>query len=207
MELVSAACVVGRPGVGKTLLVVRFAQWCGQHRLLVRREAPEAGEGEWLEMDAATAVAQLVGTSAPTTRRLQHLEVHWRRGKRAVRVRLVDTVGLTEEVHPDPLLRRAMAETLTAVMESRVVLHVLDGPRVAVAPGRLLDPDDLDAQIGRYGERRGGYAVLVNKLDLPGGRAGLEAARRAWPRRVVLGISALEGWGFAGVRRFLQRRL
>lgn len=207
MEEVPAACVVGRPGVGKTLFVVRFAQWCGQRRLLVRREAPEAGEGEWLEMDAATAVAQLVGASTPTTRRLQHLEVHWRRGKRAVRVRLVDTVGLTEEVHPDPLLRRAMADTLTAVMESRVVLHVLDGPRVAVAPGRLLDPDDLDAEIGRYGERRGAYAVLVNKLDLPGGRVGLEAARRAWPRRVVLGISALEGWGFAGVRRFLQGRL
>lgn len=200
------ACVVGRPGVGKTLFVLRFAQWCGQRRLLLRQEAP-GSEGAWEELDPAAAVARLVGGEAPTTRALQEVEVPWRQGKRVVRLRLLDTVGLTEGVHPDPLLRRAMAETLAAVMESRVVLHVLDGPRIGQEPRRLLDEEDLDAQIGRYGERRGHYAVLVNKLDRPGGRAGLEAARRAWPRRVVLGISALEGWGFAGVRRFLQRRL
>lgn len=205
-ESAPSACVVGRPGVGKTLFVLRFARWCGQRRLLVRLQTP-AGEGEWLELDAAAAVARLVGASPPTTRCLQRLEVHWRSGEREVRLRLLDTVGLTEEVHPDPMLRRAMAETLAAVMESRVVLHLLDGPRVALAPHEIWEEEALDAQIGRYGELRGGYAALVNKLDLPGGRAGLETVRRAWPRRVVLGISALEGWGFPGVRRFLQRRL
>ncbi|HEY8426572.1 MAG TPA: GTPase domain-containing protein [Limnochordales bacterium] len=206
LDATADACVVGRPGVGKTLFVLRFAQWCGQRRLLMRQEAP-GSSGGWVEVDLATAVDRLVGTQTPTTRALQHVEVPWRQGKRTLHLRLLDTVGLTDTIHPDPLLRRAMAETLTAVMESLVVLHVLDGPRIAQRPGRLLDEDDVDVQIGRYGERRGRYAVLVNKLDRPGGRAGLEAVRRAWPHRIVLGISALEGWGFASVRRFLQRRL
>ncbi|MEW6044898.1 MAG: GTPase domain-containing protein [Bacillota bacterium] len=207
MHTPADACVVGRPGVGKTLFVLRFAQWCGHRRLVVRRRAQEPDDGEWVEMDLSAAVAQLVGTGTPTTRQIQHLDVEWRHAKRQVTVRLVDTVGLTAQIHPDPALRRSMAETLALVMESRIVLHVVDGPGTARAPERLLDEDDLDAQLGRYGERRGGYAVLVNKLDLPGGRAGLESVRRAWPRRTVLGISALEAWGFAAVRKFLQRRV
>lgn len=198
------AAVVGRPGAGKTLFVVRFAQWCGCRRLVLTVEGPQCGAHRQ-ELGPSEAVARLVGGASPTTRRLQSLEVEYRRGKRPAKVALVDTVGLTDGIHPDPLLRRAMADTLEAVLHSTVVLHVLDGPAVAHRPERLAEESDVDAQIGRFGEARGRYAALVNKLDLPRGREGLAAVRRLWPRRPVIGISALQGTGFEGVRRFLQR--
>ncbi|WP_324717782.1 GTPase [Carboxydochorda subterranea] len=201
----AVAAVVGRQGVGKTLFVLRFAQWCGMSRLLVSSGSRASGDEAWVELDPADAVSRLVGSQGPTTRQLQHLEVQWRHAKRWVRIRLSDTVGLTDGIHPDPQLRQAMAESLGAVLESPVVLHVLDGAEVARRPQRLLDEDDMDFQLARYGERRRGYAVIVNKLDLPGGKRGLDAVRQAWPRRIVLGTSAVEGWGFARVRRFVER--
>lgn len=201
------AAVVGRPGAGKTLFVLRFAQWCGSRRVVLTTRPAAGGLRVRWEMEPAEAVAELVGSSPPTTRRLQSLEVVHKRGKHPARVELVDTVGLTDEAHPDPDLRRGMADTLAVVLASRVLLHVIDGPQLASRPDRLLDEADVDAQLGSFGSRRPGYAVLVNKLDLPGGREGLAAARRAWPKQVVIGISALEGWGFDGVRRFLRHAL
>lgn len=196
---------MGRPGAGKTLFVLRFALWSGYRRLMLRRQEAKEGPEAWIELDAAEAVERLVGIRGPTTRQLQHLEIRWRHAKRTVAVRLTDTVGLVDGIHPDPQLRRAMAESLAAVLEGHVVLHVIDGPQVAAMPRRLTDEDDVDFQLARYGEKRRAYAVLVNKLDLTGGREGLAAVRRSWPRRTVLGTSALEGWGFAGVRRFVER--
>lgn len=197
---------MGRPGAGKTLFVVRFARWCGCRRLVVTRQGPAQGERR-RELDPTQAVAELVGGVSPTTRHLQSVEVEYRKAKRAARVDLVDTVGLTDGIHPDPLLRLAMAETLAAALESAVLLHVLDGPDIARWPQRLVEDSDVDAQIGRFGEARGRYAALVNKLDLPRGREGLAAVRRLWPGRPILGISALQEVGFEGVRRFLQRTL
>lgn len=197
--------MVGRPGAGKTLFVLRFAQWCGCRRVVVTTEGGPGSLRLRREMEPAQAVAELVGSRPPTTRRLQSLEVAYRHGKRPARVELVDTVGLTDDVHPDAELRRGMADTLALLLSSRVLLHVLDGPRVAVRPEELLHPDSVDVQLARFGEGRVAYAALVNKLDCPGGREGLSAVRRAWPRRTVIGISALEGWGFEGVRRFLRR--
>ena len=201
------AAVVGRPGVGKTLFVLRFAQWCGCRRVVVTTEGGPGSLRLRREMAPAQAVAELVGTRPPTTRRWQSLEVTYRLGKRPAQVELVDTVGLTDDVHPDPELRRGMADTLGLLLSSRVLLHILDGPRLAARPEELLEPDSVDAQLARFSEGRAAYAALVNKLDRPGGREGLAAVRRVWPRRTVIGISALEGWGFEGVRRFLGRAL
>ena len=199
--------MVGRPGVGKTLFVLRFAQWCGCRRVVVTTDGGPGSLRLRREMEPAQAVAELVGSRPPTTRRLQSLEVAYRQGKGPARVELVDTVGLTDDVHPDAELRRGMADTLALLLSSRVLLHLLDGPRLAVRPEELLRPDSVDVQLARFGEGRVTYAALVNKLDCPGGREGLAAVRRAWPRRTVIGISALEGWGFEGVRRFLRRAL
>ncbi|HEY8486531.1 MAG TPA: hypothetical protein VIL11_03975 [Limnochordales bacterium] len=201
------AAVVGRPGAGKTLFVLRFAQWCGCRRLVVTVSTRPGAPGLRRELSPAEAVAQLVGLSPPTTRRLQSLELVHRSGKHLLAVELVDTVGLTDDVHPEPDLRRGMADSLAVALASRALLHLLDGPRVAQQPGQLLHPDGIDAQLARLGETRARYAALVNKLDLPGGARGLEEVRRLWPGRTVIGISALHGWGFERVRRFLLRSL
>ena len=199
--------MVGCPGVGKTLFVLRFAQWCGCQRVVLTTATGPGNLPLRREVEPARAVAELVGARPPTTRRPQSLEVTYRRGKRAATVELVDTVGLTDDVHPQPDLRRGMADTLALLLASRVLLHVLDGPRLAVAAEQVLTGDGVDAHLARFAGGRMAYAALVNKLDLPGGPEGLAAVRRLWPRRTVIGISALEGWGFPAVGRFLRRAL
>jgi len=63
----------------------------------------------------------------------------------------------------------------------------------------------IDMEIARFALTRGGYIILVNKMDLPGARAGLEKARALFPGQLMVGVSALTGLNFKQVARVVGR--
>ncbi len=179
--------IVGQPNTGKTLFLLQFAAYLGLSVLDVRRLEPEGR-----------------GTGTHRTRRLQSVEVRFPLRKSLRAVRLTDTPGLTDDVHPEAEVRRAMAAALQAFREAGLVLHMLDAARAgelgaAAAIGRI------DRQIAAYASLRGPYAVLANKIDLPLARDGAEVIAREFPGRRVIPISALERLGFREVKAFVWR--
>src|SRR5690606_15009958 len=78
------------------------------------------------------AVRELVGDSPHLTRRLQKITLEMPGPKGRKVLQLVDTSGLADGIHPNPDIRRAMAQTLYTVREAAVILHLVD----AVLAGR-----------------------------------------------------------------------
>jgi predicted GTPase len=197
--------VVGRPNAGKTLFCLRFAEFLGQRSLELRLQDPE-GTVTPLRASPDEARRTLVDPRPHTTLGLQGVVIHFPRGKGSVPVELVDSTGLVDTIHPDPRVRRAMAQTLEALRQAAVVLHVVDAAEAGVA-GPAASLGEIDRQVSRFSALRSGYAVLANKMDLPWARAGLLKIRDEFPDRTVIPVSALEGQGFREVRAFVWERL
>ncbi|MEW6031439.1 MAG: GTPase [Bacillota bacterium] len=191
------ALVIGRPNVGKTLFTVNFAEHLGQKRLAVMFR-PRDGATYTRVYSIAGARADLVGEGLHRTLGLQSVVLRVPKGKSVRRVVLTDSTGLIDDVHPSSVVRRAMADTIRAVSEADLILHLVD-------PVEGVTGVDLD--ILRYGKTHDGYAVLANKVDLPG-RADrvAELSRLATPSP-VFPVSALRGTGFREVRGFVRRCL
>ncbi len=191
------ALVIGRPNVGKTLFTINFAEFLGQRRLEVLFR-PRDGASYTRLYSVPQARADLVSEEPHQTVALQSVVLSVPRGKTVRRVVLTDSTGLTDDVHPASAVRRAMADTLRQVGEAAFILHLVD-------PVRRLGGVDLD--ILRYGRTKDGYALLANKMDLPGRAEGLRALAEAAGPVTVLPVSALKREGFAEVRTFVRRRL
>lgn len=191
------ALVIGRPNVGKTLFTINFAEFLGQRRLEVLFR-PRDGASYTRLYSIGQARADLVDDHPHRTLCLQSVVLHVPRGKVAWRVVLTDSTGLTDDIHPASAVRRAMADTLRQVADSVFILHVVD-PAVPLA--------GVDLDILRYGRAHDGYAVLANKVDLPGRAAGALALARAAVPVTVVPVSAMTRAGFGEVRAFVRRRL
>lgn len=189
--------VVGRPNVGKTLFTLNFAEYLGRRRLEVCL-SPRDGVPTIRTYTPAQARAELVDDRPHRTLCSQSVVVGLARGKTVHRVVLVDSTGLTDEVHPSSVVRRAMADTLRRLMEAELVLHLVDplGPLSGV-----------DRDILRYGQTHAGYAVLANKMDLPGRGEHLDELVRAADPARVFGVSSLTRAGFDEVKAFVRSRL
>ncbi|BDG60006.1 GTPase domain-containing protein [Caldinitratiruptor microaerophilus] len=168
--------LVGQPGSGKTLLWERLGRLAG------------AGTG------GATPGAP------PEVRAWSATRGHgpWRR-----RVCLVDTPGLTDRVHPDPARRRAQALALERIAAAAGLLHVVDASRAGQQGEEALA--GVDQALSLLGARRGGYAVVATKMDLPWAATGLVLVRRCLQPGILVPVSALTGQGLGLLRRLLWR--
>lgn len=185
------AIIIGRPNAGKTLFAVRFAEFLGAKEWVMERGG---------ETIAATDHRSLVSPFPHTTRSVQTLPLTMRVGKRRPALRLVDTAGLTEGIHPDASIRGAQALTLQHLLQSDLVLHLFDAASEQVVP-------TVDREVERFATANGPYAILANKMDLPGAATGLTALRHAFAGRPVFPISALRRQGLREVRAFVARHL
>lgn len=196
--------VIGRANVGKTLFTINFAAFLGGRDLVIGFQASDGRVNA--RYSRAEAVERLVSSTPHTTRCLNQVPVEMDVGKGSQRFELVDTAGLSDQVLEDVALRSAMAQTLSALREGGIILHLVDASQAA-----LPEPDrgigEVDRQLARYGGAVGRYVVLANKMDLPGARAGLTVIRGAFPERHIIPISALRQDGFKEVRSFVRRAL
>ncbi len=191
------ALVIGRPNVGKTLFTVHFAEFLGQRRLEVLFR-PRDGASYTRLYSVAQARADLVDNQPHRTLCLQSVVLNVPRGKGLRKVVLTDTTGLTDDVHWASAVRRAMADTLRQVAEAAFILHLVD-------PAGALTGVDLD--ILRYGQTQDGYALLANKIDLPGRAEGLQIMAGLAAPAPLFPVSARQKTGFREVRTFVRRRL
>lgn len=201
-----ALCVaLGRTNAGKTVFTLRFAAYLGVKRLrLAFAEAD--GRLYQREYGVEEALRDLAGPTPHLTRRLQRISLEIPGGKGVKRFDLVDTSGLMDGIHPDREVRRAMAQTLAVVRDARVILHLVDAAMAGQA-GPVAALGDVDYQVAQFAQMRGGYAILANKMDLPGAQKGLEIIRKEFPGHTILPISALHSQGFQEVRRFVWNQL
>src|SRR5690606_38812604 len=114
--------IIGQPNVGKTMFALQFALYLGVAE--TRMAFAEAGGRRWERAVAvAEALGSLTGEDPHRTRQLQSLLLDLPAGKGRRQFELVDTSGLVDGIHPDPLIRRAMAQTLAAVRDAHIVLQ------------------------------------------------------------------------------------
>lgn len=194
--------IVGRTNVGKTLLLLSFAEYCGLNGINLHiREPTGAERTEQLSLDQARTV--LVSEAANETRNLQVVEVSLPKRKQHRRFRVVDTTGVTDSIHEAVDVRQGVAQTLAELRRAAMVLHVVDAAAIGSNDGR--DPlAAVDLQIARYAPLRAPYALVANKMDLPEAVTGLSIIRRTLTPRQLLPVSALHGSGLGGVKRFVR---
>ncbi len=204
--------VIGKTNVGKTLFCIHFARYMGVRELRWLVERTD-GRTEHKRMSLAEAERMLSGPEPHSTRNLQSVVVELPRGKGVRQLLVTDSTGLVEGIHPELTVREAMAQTLQAMLESDVILHVVDaadlGRRSRIegsrgeADGLAWDP--LDEQISSYGLQNSGYLILANKMDLPEAKQGYRSLCRRFSRHRVIPISALYATGFREVKQHVWR--
>lgn len=201
----SECIVVGKANAGKTLFLVSFAEFLGCKKMALARQLPDGGS-ESLDLSSRDARQVLVDNRPHTTRSLQTVSVNLPAGKGKKIVQLTDTSGISEEIHESLEIRRAQAQTLRRLMQSNLILHLVDAARVGSAGAREA-LGEVDYQISRYAPLRGAYAVLANKIDLPRAGEGVKAICREFSGHLVLPISALHKKGFREVEAFVWRNI
>lgn len=194
-----AKCLVlGRTNAGKTMLVLSLAGYAGLKEITLFLKNRE-GQLFSARYPLAEAMAQLVGPDPHLTRTLQVLKLCLPAGKGEKEVELIDTPGLMEGIHPEPSVRRAVALTLSTLREAEIILHIID----AVAQ-EVVTP--VDREVAGFARERGRYAILANKMDLPGARRGLQEIKKSLPGNLIMPISALRQQGLREVKNFVVRQ-
>jgi hypothetical protein len=203
---VRVALIVGQSNAGKTLLMIRLAERFG-----IRSLRLESGGCEPLhrrfpaDLSTGRAVEVLTGPALNQTRSLQGVSLPGsvRRGLRFHRVRIVDSVGLSDRIHPDAQIRKGMADTLRELRRASIILHVVDAERISSA-GLKRGFAEVDYQVMQYGCANGRYAMIVNKADLPGASRGVAELRNGFPAVRMIPVSARTGLGLDKVKRFIR---
>ncbi|HHY93360.1 MAG TPA: GTP-binding protein HSR1 [Firmicutes bacterium] len=197
--------IVGKTHAGKTLFTVNFAHFLGLNTLSVTFRHPN-GLVTTKTYSIAAARRELVGSVPHMTRALQSISLDLPVGKGVKRCLFTDTSGLIDHIHADGEIRRAIAQTLGAIREADLILHLVDTAAVGAkdTPTAL---GEVDYQVAQFAQMRGGYAILANKMDLPGAAAGLAKLRLELPGHHILPVSALYKRGFREVKEFVQRHL
>lgn len=197
--------IIGRPNVGKTMFALHFAEYLG---LATTRIAfAEAGGRRWEgAYPVADAVHSLTSRRPHHTRQLQSLTLSLPAGKGTKQFELVDTSGLIDGIHPDAATRHAMAQTLAAVRDARVILHVIDAAAVGAGdPVRAIG--EVDYQVAQFAQMRGGYLLLANKMDLDTAPRGLRRLQKEFAGHPIAPVSALQKRGFQEVKAFVWRHV
>ncbi|MGI6130238.1 MAG: GTPase [bacterium] len=197
--------VVGKVGVGKTLFVLNFASYLGQSYADITMEYP-SGQIKTKQYNISSAKRQLVGADPHTTRALQSMVIELPVTKGVRRCLITDSSGLIDHIHPDIGIRQAIAQTLSAIREADLIIHVVDSSQVGMhgAPSAL---GEVDYQAAQFAQMRGGYVILANKMDLPDADRGLKRLREELPGHKIIPVSALNKRGFKEVATFVRYHL
>jgi len=200
---VKECLVIGRANVGKTLFVINFAEYLGLDEIeLVIRFPNGFSTAKRYAIDHARR--ELTGLGPHKTRCLQSVQLDIPHGKGRKRVQITDTAGLIDTIHQDVEVRRAIAQTLNALRQVDLLLHIIDPTGVA-REGARAALGEVDYQVAQFAQLRGRYCILANKMDLPGAREGLQRLIRELPGLYIIPISALYKRGFKEVKAFVCR--
>ncbi|NLG85682.1 MAG: GTP-binding protein HSR1 [Firmicutes bacterium] len=197
--------VVGKVGTGKTLFVLNFASYLGFSQVNITIEYPD-GRIKTKHYSIDTARQQLVGVDLHTTKSLQSIVIDIPAVKGVRRCLITDSSGLIDHIHQDINIRQAIAQTLSAIRQADLIIHIVDSSQVGIhdAPSAL---GEVDYQVAQFAQMRGGYVILANKMDIPGAERGLSKLSLELPGHKIIPISALHKQGFKEVKAFVRHHL
>lgn len=201
----SEVVIVGRANAGKTSACLRLARALGVEDLVWMVERTD-GARERRRLPIREAERWLTSGEPHSTRWLQTLTIPVARGKSSRTVDIVDSAGLAEGRVRDEAVRRAMGQTLRALVAAKAVLHVIDaadiGRALQVSPSPF---HALDEQLVAIGRTKAFYLILANKIDLPSADRGVEWLRARLRDARVIATSAKTGAGFDEVKRYVWK--
>jgi tRNA U34 5-carboxymethylaminomethyl modifying GTPase MnmE/TrmE len=194
--------LVGQPNAGKTLFALHFVEFLGMRSLDVTFLASDGLLGcKHYKVDQA--IRELSGMERHKTKELQTMALQIPVGKSIRQIKLIDSCGLSDGIHPDAVIRRAMAQTLSVMRYAKLILHIIDVSLYI----KFKNISEIDQQIAQYGRVKGGYAVIANKIDLPNAKEGLSFLADIFPGQTIFPISALHKKGFKEVKALVCRYL
>jgi len=193
--------IVGKPNVGKTAFLINFAEYLGVKKLEFNFQLPD-GTKLKKKYTYRTALRELVDKTPHKTLSLQSVTVEMPMGKGKKKIQLVDTTGLIDYIHDSEEVRKAISQTISELLDSQIILHVIDGSAVK-KKDFLSSPSEVDYQIAQLAHSKTGYVILVNKMDLPEAEEGLKIIKKEFSGNLIIPISAIHKRGFKEVKTFV----
>lgn len=195
----SSALVMGQPNVGKTSFTLNFADYLGVRRLKLTIRQPE-GFSSTCSYFIHEAREKLISSKPNETLNLQSITLSLPMGKGRKAFQLLDSCGLSEGIHPEAEMRKAMSQTIRFINQCELIFHLMD-------VSRINGKGTMDHQINSYASLRPVYCLLVNKMDLPEGEKNYPLLKERYSHHPIIPISATKKEGFKEVKIFLMKNL
>jgi predicted GTPase len=132
------------------------------------------------------------------------VNIHVGKGKK--NIELIDTTGLTDRIHQDENIRKAISQTLASIRESQIILHMVDASTV-FSKGAVSSLGEVDYQVAQFAQLKNGYVMLANKIDLNEGCLGLNKLKQEFPGNKIIPVSAKHKTGFKEVLSFVRKNI
>ncbi|NLJ80994.1 MAG: GTPase domain-containing protein [Firmicutes bacterium] len=187
--------ILGQTNVGKTLFTLNFAAYLGIRKLAITFRDSRSSYTK--EFSLEEALLRFVSKQEHQTRSLQSITIALAKGKTKRHLQLVDSVGLVDQIHPDPAVREAMGITLSIIPTGSHFLHMIDASR---STAHCL----LDYQLAQFGSHSSSYALIANKWDLIQERGKLKELQTVFPGKLILPVSSLHRTGFKEVKAYVR---
>ncbi|HHY42221.1 MAG TPA: GTP-binding protein HSR1 [Thermoanaerobacterales bacterium] len=197
--------IIGKTNVGKTLFLINFAEYLGLKSLDINFAFNEGSE-KFKNFSCKNAISNLVDENPHKTRCIQSMTLDFPMGKGKKKIKLVDTAGFIDGIHPDLEVRKAISQTLSIIRDSDIILHIIDA-YAAKKQDLPSSMGEVDYQIAQFAQLKRGYAILANKMDLAGAEEGLRKIKEEFSGHVIFPISALYKRGFKEVKTFVARNI
>ncbi|WZL74954.1 50S ribosome-binding GTPase [Clostridiaceae bacterium 35-E11] len=197
--------IIGRPNAGKTLFMLNFAQYLGFKNIKIKFQSHDC-EMKMEEYIIEIAKEKLSSSTPYKTTCLQSIALDFPVFKGKKTVEILDSSGLIDGIHNNIQIRRAMGQTLAAIKESDLILHIIDVSNLVM--GNLLEMiGKVDYELAQYGLIKEGYVILGNKIDLLENKTPIIRLQKEFPNHYIIPISALTKQGFSEVKTYVSRRL
>lgn len=195
--------IIGRPNSGKTLFALNFAGFLGTKNIDVTFRTYD-GLMTCRHFSLEEAKRELCGNMAHKTCSLQSMVLNMKVGKTAVNFKLTDTCGVSEEIHQNEKIRKGMAQTISLLRSVDLILHVVD---LSLVNKGYYNKSSIDSELYNYGKVAKSYLLLGNKYDLNVAKNNFTHLVAAFPKAMIVPISALYSQGFKEVKACVARNI
>ena len=192
--------ITGMSNVGKTCFLINFAEYMGlkQLKFHVKQVAGYTLINSYSPIEARE---KLISVEKNSTKEVQTINLEIPKGKTFKEIKIIDSCGLSEGIHPNKEIRLSMARTLQLIRESELVFHMIDLSTIKSGKEKILFT--IDQMILDYASVEKSYAILANKVDLNSGKQNIQLLKSKFKNITILPISALYKTGFLDVKKMV----
>ncbi|WP_350345132.1 GTPase [Proteinivorax tanatarense] len=191
--------VTGKPNVGKTMFVLNLAQHYNVKNLIYIMKSTN-GISHKRKLSIRDCKKLLIDDKPNSTKSIYDFKIPIKKGKGYIELSMMDSCGITSEIHSDKIVRAGIAQAISHYNNSDALFHVVDSHNYT-----KMSP--VDEEIYGFGSELGYYLVLANKIDLLSSEMALSKVKNDFKNAIVIPISAKEGKGFKEVSYYVNKIL